>query len=229
MTDAARSDYSWSLPNRRFIDSGLYLPSIRSEGIDTVAVIIDTSASLPAQTLAEFWTEVREFVSELQPETVIVLQVDAALRDAAQYSPSGLSEKIALNRVVSAARVDVHDTAVAVDNFRPFVAVLPFGKYEIPGVEVVDGKPLQEYRAAAVSREVDRHALSVGSDGQVAEVSNFRKGAEVDTVRTIGEVGDGVGAVVGREHEYVVAARRGVRAVACGIDNPVSSVIATIP
>ena len=26
MTDAARSDYSWSLPNRRFIDSGLYLP-----------------------------------------------------------------------------------------------------------------------------------------------------------------------------------------------------------
>ena len=42
MTDAARSDYSWSLPNRRFIDSGLYLPSIRSEGIDTIAVIIDT-------------------------------------------------------------------------------------------------------------------------------------------------------------------------------------------
>ena len=30
MTDAARSDYSWSLPNRRFIDDGLYLPSIRS-------------------------------------------------------------------------------------------------------------------------------------------------------------------------------------------------------
>ena len=35
MTDASNSDYSWSLPNRRFIDSGLYLPSIRSEGIDT--------------------------------------------------------------------------------------------------------------------------------------------------------------------------------------------------
>ena len=26
MTDAARRDYSWSVPNRRFIDSGLYLP-----------------------------------------------------------------------------------------------------------------------------------------------------------------------------------------------------------
>ena len=96
MTDAAARDYSWSLPNRRFIDSGLYLPSIRSEGIDTVAVIIDTSASLPVQTLAEFWTEVREIATELQPETVFVLQVDSVLQDAAEYAACDLPEEIAL-------------------------------------------------------------------------------------------------------------------------------------
>ena len=96
MTDAARSDYSWSLPNRRFIDSGLYLPSIRSEGIDTVAVIIDTSGSVDTDALAAFWTEVREIATELQPETVIVLQVDAALQDAAGYAPGYLPEQIAL-------------------------------------------------------------------------------------------------------------------------------------
>ena len=81
MTDAAKRDYSWSLPNRRFIDSGLYLPSIRSEGIDTIAVIVDTSGSLPAATLAAFWTELREIATELQPERVILLQVDAAVQD----------------------------------------------------------------------------------------------------------------------------------------------------
>ena len=96
MTDAARSDYSWTLPNRRFIDDGLYLPSIRSEGIDTIAVIIDTSASLPAATLAAFWSEVREIAAELQPETVVVLQVDAALQDAADYAAGDLPEEIAL-------------------------------------------------------------------------------------------------------------------------------------
>ena len=96
MTDAARSDYSWSLPNRRFIDNGLYLPSIRGQGIDTIAVIIDTSASLPARTLAAFWTEVREIAAELQPETVFVLQVDAALQDAADYAAGYLPEEIAL-------------------------------------------------------------------------------------------------------------------------------------
>ena len=86
MTDAAKRDYSWSLPNRRFIDSGLYLPSIRSEGIDTIAVIVDTSGSLPAATLAAFWTELREIATELQPERVILLQVDAAVQDAAEYA-----------------------------------------------------------------------------------------------------------------------------------------------
>ena len=96
MTDAARRDYSWSVPNRRFIDGGLYLPSIRSEGIDTIAVIVDTSGSLPGETLALFWAEVREIAAELQPETVALLQVDAAVQDAALYASGDLPEGIAI-------------------------------------------------------------------------------------------------------------------------------------
>ena len=96
MTDAAKTDYSWSLPNRRFIDSGLYLPSIRSEGIETIAVIVDTSGSLPAETLAAFWAELREVAAEIRPESVIVLQVDAAVQDAAEYAPDDLPDEIAL-------------------------------------------------------------------------------------------------------------------------------------
>ena len=96
MTDAASRDYSWSVPNRRFIDSGLYLPSIRSEGIDAIAVIIDTSGSVPPQTLAEFWAELREVAAEIRPGRIIVLQVDTVLQDAAEYEPDNLPEEIAL-------------------------------------------------------------------------------------------------------------------------------------
>ena len=96
MTDAARRDYSWSVPNRRFIDGGLYLPSIRSEGIHTIAVIVDTSGSLPTDTLALFWAEVREIAAELQPETVVLLQVDAILQDAVLYTSGDLPERIAI-------------------------------------------------------------------------------------------------------------------------------------
>ena len=96
MTDAVKSDYSWSVPNSRFIDSGLYLPSIRSEGIDAIAVIVDTSGSLPAETLAAFWAELREVAAEIRPGRVVVLQVDAAVQDAAEYAPDELPEEIAV-------------------------------------------------------------------------------------------------------------------------------------
>ena len=96
MTDAARRDYSWSFPNRRFIDGGLYLPSIRSEGIDAITVIIDTSGSLPAETLADFWAEVREVATEIQPESVHILQVDAAVQDAAEYAACDLPDEIVI-------------------------------------------------------------------------------------------------------------------------------------
>ena len=96
MTDAARRDYSWSVPNRRFIDSGLYLPSMHSQGIDAIAIIIDTSASLPGETLARFWAEVREIAAELQPESIYVLQVDAVLQDVAQYPTGELPDRISI-------------------------------------------------------------------------------------------------------------------------------------
>ena len=96
MTDAVKRDYSWSMPNSRFIDSGLYLPSIHSEGIDAIAVIVDTSGSLPAETLAEFWAELREIAAEIRPGRVVVLQVDAAVQDAAEYAPDELPEEIAV-------------------------------------------------------------------------------------------------------------------------------------
>ena len=88
LTDAAKSDYSWSLPNPALHRlRSLPPPSIHSEGMETIAVIIDTSGSLPAATLAEFWAELREVAEEIRPESVVVLQVDAALQDAAGVTP----------------------------------------------------------------------------------------------------------------------------------------------
>ena len=94
MADAAARDYSWSVPNRRFIDSGLYLPSIRSEGMGTLAVIIDTSGSVDSDALAAFWSEVREVAFEIEPERIVVLQVDAAVQDEQDYALGELPERL---------------------------------------------------------------------------------------------------------------------------------------
>ena len=94
MTDTAARDYSWTMPNRRFIDSGLYLPSIRSEGMDSIAVIVDSSGSVDRDTLAAFWSEIRQVAAEIEPRSVIVLQVDAALQEEQHYHPHELPPRL---------------------------------------------------------------------------------------------------------------------------------------
>ena len=94
LVSAARDDYRWSVPNRRFIDAGLYLPSMHCEGIDTLAVLIDTSDSLDTATLARFWTELRAVAGELRPHTLVVVQVDTEVQDAAVYHAGELPEEL---------------------------------------------------------------------------------------------------------------------------------------
>ncbi len=94
LVSAARSDYRWSVPNRRFLDAGLYLPSMHCEGIDTLAVLIDTSGSLESGTLATFWSEVRAVAEELRPHTLVVVQVDTRVQDTAVYHAGDLPEEL---------------------------------------------------------------------------------------------------------------------------------------
>ncbi len=82
-TDEARSDYTWSYPNRRFIAENLYLPSIRSQdGIKSMAVIVDTSCSVRKAVLSEILGEIRHLAEETQAEEIHLLQVDHALQSA---------------------------------------------------------------------------------------------------------------------------------------------------
>ena len=95
LVSAARDDYRWSVPNRRFIDGGLYLPAMHCEGLGTLAVLIDTSRSLDRATLATFWAEVRAVAGELRPDTLAVVQVDTEVQDAAVYRFGDLPETLA--------------------------------------------------------------------------------------------------------------------------------------
>ena len=90
MTDQAANDYTWHYPNRRFIDEGLYLPSLHSEGMPPIVFAVDTSGSIDEFELAAIWGEVRHIAQDLQPERVIVVQCDAAVTDVAEYAPMEL-------------------------------------------------------------------------------------------------------------------------------------------
>lgn len=72
-------DYTWSRPNRRFLHHGLYLPSLYSEAMGCIDVVIDTSGSIDAPTLSAFGAEVRGVVEAVRPERTRVIYCDSQI------------------------------------------------------------------------------------------------------------------------------------------------------
>jgi predicted metal-dependent peptidase len=87
LSAAAKSDYAWTPPNRRYIAQGLYLPSLRSETLGPVVVAVDTSGSIDDETLAAFSAETAAILDEAAPEAVHVVYCDAAVRATDRFEP----------------------------------------------------------------------------------------------------------------------------------------------
>lgn len=75
----ASADYSWRMPNRRYIAGGIYLPELRSESMPVIVVAVDTSAST-SSVLPNFKAELQSIVDECQPEATLVVMADAAVQ-----------------------------------------------------------------------------------------------------------------------------------------------------
>jgi len=70
MTARSNEDYTWSRPNKRYVSGGLYLPSVHSEAIPPVALLIDASYSMDRTALAECVDEYQQLIDEICPEYV---------------------------------------------------------------------------------------------------------------------------------------------------------------
>jgi predicted metal-dependent peptidase len=73
-------DYRWTPPNRRFIGSGLYLPSVERAGVGVIVIGVDTSGSIGEEELAQFAGEISAIAEQTQPEAIHVVYCDAAVQ-----------------------------------------------------------------------------------------------------------------------------------------------------
>lgn len=72
VAEVAKNDYNWSMPSKRYMPSGLYLPHLKSIEVGKVVFAIDTSGSVNRELLAEFASELKEAASIFDfPITVI--------------------------------------------------------------------------------------------------------------------------------------------------------------
>ena len=83
----AMADYTWTRPNTRYLASGLFLPSMRSDACGTIVVAIDTSGSIDTVLLSQFESELRSIVDELKPRSVHVIYCDSSVCGAAEFGP----------------------------------------------------------------------------------------------------------------------------------------------
>jgi predicted metal-dependent peptidase len=75
-----RGEVSWSRPNRRFIQHGLYLPGWRRTGAGRVGFVLDTSGSITALELSVYTAAVLGILEETGPEQVALIQCDTEVR-----------------------------------------------------------------------------------------------------------------------------------------------------
>ncbi len=82
------SDYRWMPPNRRYIASGLYLPSVDRRGLGEIIIAVDTSGSIGRLELEQFAGEISAISEDAKPEAVHVVYCDAAVQSAQEFGPS---------------------------------------------------------------------------------------------------------------------------------------------
>jgi predicted metal-dependent peptidase len=85
--EAARSDYSWKLPNPRYCPQGLYLPALKSEQMAAIVIGLDTSGSINHAALAAFGAEIQAIVEDCVPECTFVVACDAKVQGVSEFGP----------------------------------------------------------------------------------------------------------------------------------------------
>jgi len=68
---AAKNDYTWRMPNRRYLPMGIFLPSLYSEELGIVVVFIDTSGSVSKEELTQFASEISSILEEYKTEIIV--------------------------------------------------------------------------------------------------------------------------------------------------------------
>jgi predicted metal-dependent peptidase len=80
-TELTNNDYSWRKPNRAYISEDEYLPSMYEEACGKIAVIFDTSGSVPDEAGVQFFSEMDAVIEHVRPSSVVFIQADAIVQD----------------------------------------------------------------------------------------------------------------------------------------------------
>lgn len=78
---------TFARPSRRFISSGLYLPTISGESMGEIAVAVDCSGSISEEDINQFAAEITKIKDDLRPTKIHVIYFDTQVSHMDTYLP----------------------------------------------------------------------------------------------------------------------------------------------
>jgi len=87
---SAKNDYTWKTPNRRYLQSGIILPSLLSKELGTAVIVVDTSGSVSKVELEQFAGEISSILEEYNDITIQVIYCDTRVAHVEEFHSSDL-------------------------------------------------------------------------------------------------------------------------------------------
>jgi predicted metal-dependent peptidase len=84
---AARNDYAWSRPNRRYLSQGLYLPGLHSDELGDIIIAVDTSGSVSSRELGLFAAEIDALLGAIDCTATVVYH-DIRVQKVETWTPA---------------------------------------------------------------------------------------------------------------------------------------------
>lgn len=81
----ARNDYSWTRPNRAYLQRGIILPTLHNHELPPIAIAVDTSGSIGQRELDAFAGEINSIREEHGGAPITVLYADAEIAAIDQF------------------------------------------------------------------------------------------------------------------------------------------------
>ncbi len=91
---AARNDYSWLPPSRRYLAHGLCLPGLASKELGRVVIAVDTSGSIDTANLNQFAAEISGILEEFNMALIYIVYCDAKVQGFHIYDHYDLPLKL---------------------------------------------------------------------------------------------------------------------------------------
>jgi predicted metal-dependent peptidase len=105
-TCSAKDASSWRRVNRRYLGTGVYMPSLIGERVGHLVIGIDTSGSIGGHELNEFLSEVKGIADEVHPEKVDLIYWDSAVAGHEVYDVSDVSNIVSSTKPMGGGGTD---------------------------------------------------------------------------------------------------------------------------